>query len=271
MSTKLRATTRYLLIDQLKMLGAAALTIIGLFMVLPFLFALVSGNLGNFSFSNTFGNFSWGFLLGMFLFIANSLTYDSFKLLIQNGISRKTFWSAKVLVVLMIAFAGELVSALYYYGISAPLRGLSMHAALMNMPYSLYANFFGSNVLVNVFASLIFNAIFLTGVGLTGMAVGSILALFSKWTQRIVIVVTPILGLFLLGFLISTTNTGDGYSSYDFTGFVNFLKFLVGYPQHGPATTGYFNPAMPTITMLIGCAIVGAIAYFFNQKLKIKN
>ena len=131
MSTKLRATTRYLLIDQLKLLGQSLLAVIAIFIVMPFFFALVTGGLQSYSLLNTLGNMNIGFLLMIFLFIANSLTYENFKLLIQNGISRKTYWAARVWTIIIIGFGGELISSIYYYGVAAPIRHFSMHAALM--------------------------------------------------------------------------------------------------------------------------------------------
>ncbi|MCT0163985.1 ABC transporter permease, partial [Lactiplantibacillus pentosus] len=37
------------------------------------------------------------------------------------------------------------------------------------------------------------------------------------------------------------------------------------------ADAGYFNPVMPLITMLVGCGVIGTLAYLFNRKLRIRN
>mgnify|MGYP003362344612 FL=1 len=269
MSTKLRATTRCLLMNQLKALGEAFLAVIAIFIVIPFVLAVVSGSLSSFSLPNTIANFSWGFLIGAFIFLYNSLTYDNFKLFIQNGISRKTFWATKIITTVIIAVIGELFVAFYRYAISAPIWGISAHAALMKTPYSLYGNFLGSNVWVNILVSILFTIIFFIATGMTGMAIGGGLALLSKWGQRIVIVVVPVVAIFLIGFV--GNSSADKQVHYDFTWLVNLLKFLVGYPQHEPAIAGSFSPAVPMITMLIGGAIMAAIAYGFNQLLKVKN
>lgn len=271
MSTKVRATTRYLLTEQFRLLWQSFAAVIAVFVLMPLLFALVTGNIQNFSLLTTLGNLTLGVMFGFFLFIVESLTYDNFKLMIQNGISRKTYWLARVYTVILISLIGEFISALYYYAVSAPIRGMSTHAAMMHMPYGeLYGLFFGNNVFINIVAGFLFSAIFLMGVGLTGMACGSLLALFSKWMQRLIVIIVPILGVFLLGFVASVSSHGSGQNNYE--GLANIMKFLMGAPlTDGPIQTGALNPVAPTITMIVGCAIMAGIAFLFTRKLKLKN
>lgn len=269
MSSKVRATTRYLLIEQLKLLGQSLAALLIIFILLPLLFALVTGNISNFHVLSSLSNLAIGFIFFFFIFIISSLTYDNFKLMIQNGISRKTYWLSRVYTVLIISLLGELVSALYYYGISAPLRQLSTNDAILKTIYGLYGHT-ASSTSVNVLAGIGFTWIFYVGVGLTGMVVGTLLALFSKWVQRILVVTVPIVGAFLLGFIISVNAPGISHT-FESDGFANFVKFIVGYPLHGDPIAGHLNPAVPTIVMLIGCVLMAALAYVFSSRLKIKN
>ncbi|ALO04944.1 ABC transporter permease [Lactiplantibacillus paraplantarum] len=269
MSIKVRNTTRYLLTEQLKMTGWSILTLFAVFGVLPLLFALITGNIRQYSPLGNFADLSLGALFFMLIFIVGALTYDNFKLFIQNGISRQTYFQARVLALLMLSGLFVIINAIYYYGIHAPYLHWSTNAALMKTAYSMYGYALGSHIWLNLLASLFFNWIFYIGVGLTGMACGTLLALFGKWAKTILIIATPIIGVLIIWVLIVIMTRNQ--SNYNYTGLENFFKFIVGYPSHGEAKNGYFNPTMPFITMLIGCGIIGSLAYLFNRKLRIRN
>ncbi|MFC6182334.1 ABC transporter permease [Lactiplantibacillus daowaiensis] len=266
MSTKLRAVTRYLIKEQFQLLGWTYLCLFAAFVILPFLMALFTGNLKGFSFISTVSDLGLGVVFGFFIFMTMSLTYEHFKLLIQNGISRKTFWQARILTLLVMSVAGEFIAALYNYGVTAPVHHHSASQFLDASTYSLYAHYFGSNLAINLGASFIFSCLFFIGLGTTGMALGSIFSLLTKFVRRIVIITIPILGFF---FLVFVTSTAAGNSHYNFEGLANFVKFLLGYQANGAA--GNFNPWPPMLTMVIGSIIMAGIAYAFNRKLRIKQ
>nr|WP_244048501.1 hypothetical protein [Lactiplantibacillus plantarum] len=102
MSIKVRNTTRYLLTEQLKMTGWSVLALFVVFGILPLLFAVITGNIRQYSPLGNFASLSLGPLFFMLIFIVGSLTYDNFKLLIQNGISRQTYFQARVFALLML-------------------------------------------------------------------------------------------------------------------------------------------------------------------------
>lgn len=266
MSTKRWAVTRYLFMEQLQLLWRTYAFILVAFVVLPLLFAILTGNLSHYSFGSTLTDLGIGAVFGFFILVTMSLTYDNFKLFIQNGISRKTYWQAKVINLIGLSFGMEIISALYNFLVTAPARGHSGQAFLDSTAYSLYDHFLGSNLVVNILGYMAFNWLFFIGLGLTGMAIGSIFALLTKFVRNIAIIAIPVLGFFLLVFL---SNTSTSPSNYNLDGLVNFLKFLMGY--HANAQPGYFNPTVPMLTMIIGCVIMGGIAYYFNQKLKLKK
>ncbi|MDV0431831.1 ABC transporter permease [Lactiplantibacillus sp. DA1] len=269
MSIKVRNTTRYLLTEQLKMVGWSILTLFVAFGVLPLLFALITGNIRQYSPLANFADLSLGALFFMFIFIVGALTYDNFKLFIQNGLSRQTYFQARVLALLTLSGLFVIINAIYYYGVHAPYLQWSTNTALMKSGYALYAYALGSQVWLNILASLLFNWIFYIGVGLTGMACGTLLALFGKWAKTILIISIPIIGMLIIW--IMALIMARNQSTYNYTGLENFLKFIIGYPGHEEAKTGYFNPTMPFITMLVGCGIIGGLAYLFNRKLRIRN
>ncbi|WP_349623315.1 ABC transporter permease [Lactiplantibacillus plantarum] len=269
MSIKVRNTTRYLLTEQLKMTGWSVLALFVVFGILPLLFAVITGNIRQYSPLGNFASLSLGPLFFMLIFIVGSLTYDNFKLLIQNGISRQTYFQARVFALLMLSGLLVIINAIYYYGIHAPYLHWSTNTALMRTGYSLYSHALGSQVWLNILASLCFNWIFYIGVGLIGIACGTLLALFGKWAKTILIIGTPIIGMLIIWIMVIIMTRNQ--SNYNYTGLENFLKFIIGYPSHGEATTGYFNPTMPFITMLVGCGIIGGLAYLFNRKLRIRN
>lgn len=89
MSIKVRNTTRYLLTEQLKMTGWSVLALFVVFGILPLLFAVITGNIRQYSPLGNFASLSLGPLFFMLIFIVGSLTYDNFKLLIQMGFPDK--------------------------------------------------------------------------------------------------------------------------------------------------------------------------------------
>ncbi|VDG18851.1 hypothetical protein [Lactiplantibacillus mudanjiangensis] len=267
MPTKLRTTTHYLFTEQLRLLGWTYVYLIAIFLILPFIFDLISGNLKDFSLTGSIATLGLGAVFGLFLMITMSLTYDHFKLFIQNGISRKTFWRARILSMLAMGLVGTIITAIYDYAIVVPLRFDSIAKFFNNGNfYTLYIHYFGNNLAINIFASLIMLLLAYILLGTTGLAFGSIFSLLSKTTRRLVLILGPILGIFFLFFIASNSN---GHSSDSFIWLLDLFKFLVG--DFNNAAAGHLNPLMPMLTMLVGSSIMAGIAYFFNQKLKVKS
>lgn len=269
MSTKVRALTRYYLLDQLKYLGWVYALLIATFALLPALFALISGSFTAATLPNNLSDLGVGVIFWFFIFITMSLTYENFKLCIQNGISRRTYFKARVITLLLLSLIGVLIATIYYFGVTANFQHHSALKALLVLPYGgLYGQFFGSNVFINIVGYVIFTWIFMVGTGLTGMAIGGALSLLTTGIRRLVIVVVPILGFFAL-ILMANISSSRTYMNNEDTSIEKLFKFLIGYNANG--TAGSFNPTVPVITMIIGCLVMGAIAYYVNQKLKVKN
>lgn len=268
MSAKLKTTTRYLLLEQLRYLG-----FIGIFFLVSTLGSqLISAIVaGKFSWQTFLSSFTVniGFLFGLFILVFMMLTYDNFKLLIQNGISRKTYWRARVLSIISLSLIGDLIAAAYYYLVTTPIEHRSLTTGFSHQAYAqLYGSFFGNH---NLAGNLIGNLFFMWAVfimlGLSGMAIGSIFSLFTKTVRRLVLITIPILGGFFLVFLINVFTRFP--ININLEGFAKFLGFLAGYTNQSKA--GALNPITPMLTMLVLALLMAAIAYYFNRKLKIKN
>lgn len=269
MSTKVRALTHYYFMEQLKYLGWVYALLIATFGLLPALFSLFSGQFTAMTLVYNLSDLGAGVVFWFFIFITMSLTYENFKLCIQNGLSRRTYFKARVNSLLLLSLIGVIIATAYYFLITANVQHHSTLKALLVQPYGgLYGTFFGSNVFINIIGYMVFMWIFMVGTGLTGMAIGGALSLLTTNVRRLVIIVVPILGFFAL-ILVSQVSFHRTYDNNGDTGLERFFKFLVGYNATGQA--GSFNPTAITVAMLIGCVIMGAIAYYVNQQLKVKN
>lgn len=257
--------TRYLFKEQLQYLGWTYLIVILAETLLPFFLSLINGTISGFSWPSHLSGLGIGAIFGFFIFLVYLQTYDNFKLFIQNGISRQTYWLARCYNLLIMSGVGVILAILNDFAIAAPLLRVDVFGLLARGPYQMYAKFFGDNAAVTVLVYMLFLWIVFLTCGLFGMAISSILDLLSKTIRRIVYIVVPILGLFLLVTLSMTA--GKAQASATMIAITNFLKFLLGYHQ----TLGLFNPVMPLLTMLVISLLLAGIAYYFNRKLIVKN
>jgi len=262
MSNKTWRLSRYLFKDQLFYLGWSYLTIILVETLLPFGASLLSGTASTFSWRSHLSGLGIGAIFAFFVFIFSLQTYEGFKLFIQNGISRRTYLRARLGNLGLMSLLGVVLAVINDFAISAPLLRVDVFGLLARGPYEMYAKFFGNNVFATVLIYMLFLWIFYLTVGLFGIAVSSLLDLTTKTVRRVIYIVVPILGIFLIGFAASSSN-----NSPVSMGFVNFAKFLLGYRE----TLGLFNPFMPMLTMIVCGLIFGVIAYMFHLKLKVKN
>lgn len=119
--------------------------------------------------------------------IAAAMFYDDFTMMIQSGISRKTYWGTKTVSLVLITFGITIINVLYELLIMAPLgwikwsfftdwtKGFGYTSSLTTGGLSYFILlFFG---LMMVIASF--------------MAIGSFLAIFNRIGKLIVLILAP--------------------------------------------------------------------------------
>ncbi|MFC6182335.1 hypothetical protein [Lactiplantibacillus daowaiensis] len=257
MTTKTRAATRYLLLEQWQSLWQALVWGLGLFIGLPFIISLLTGNLAHFSWLTTFRNFGIGYIWALFTFVMALLNYDHFKLFIQSGLSRKILYRARLWTLAIISLLGTLVVTSYgiiFWGAS---RYLSYSA------YGLYSQHFGSFGL-NLGSALLFGWLGYCFIGLIGMVIGSIASLLTKSQQKLTLAAIPVLGTLLLLLLIHLFSRLP--ENYHFDGVVQVVYFIAGHADQ----TGYFNPTVPLLSLVIVDGLLAAAAYPLMQRLHVK-
>lgn len=234
---------------------------LGLFVLLPTTIHLIgSGTKGVLNtVSISFSIASTGAVLvnAALLFYFGFLTYERFSFLIQNGISRRTGWAAKVVSLSIIS----LIATVYDFIISmfSLLDGDGYDA----IPYlSLYGHFFRSQI-PNMVMMVIVTFIFMLTVAIIGMVVGSFFSLLTRRHQKGALITAPIIVILLFTVLSRAIRS----KLISFTAIENFLKFLIGYSK----TMGNFNPFVPSMIMVVLIIISLIISRGLNTKLKIKR
>lgn len=89
---KTKQVIKYLFKKQLPLIGVVYLTLIALIIILPFLLSVISGTLSSFSIVDQLRGGSVSAVFGFYIFVISTLSYENFKFLIQNGVSRSTFF-----------------------------------------------------------------------------------------------------------------------------------------------------------------------------------
>ncbi|KRL00472.1 hypothetical protein [Liquorilactobacillus capillatus] len=188
------------------------------------------------------------------------LSYDDFKLLIQNGVSRYTYWKAKVITFIGISVLSQTIAIIYFFLMRLILNGNRWE------DYSLFMQVYGGffkNTTIAYLVSFIF-AILSAGVfSLSCILVGSIFSLFTKRQRRLIIL--ALITLFIVG-IATISNTYQHIAFNAEPWFVNTLNFLVGYDKGGT-----LNPTMPFIDMVLLGIIVCFGSLQVIKRFKIRN
>ncbi len=246
-----------LLTKDIKTLIYTYLYTFAILMVLPFLINLLTGTLKYFSFTSILKNMPFGTVFSIYLIVISSISYESFKMFIQNGISRRTFFIGKLSTLMILILIGDFINLLFGYLIQIPLVGYERFNLFMGS----YAGFFH-----NVFASVLFNYL-MSGLLLIClvtfvMAFGSAMSLLSKRLQRLMVIGIPIIGIILIFIATSLWHS----MAYKGTWMLNLFKLVVGFNAGNQ-----LNP-FPLISFLLVFSIVfAAIARFFFSKKQLKR
>lgn len=174
--------------------------------------------------------------------------YDNFKLAIQNGISRRTAWVARVKGILMLTIMiiiAELLDTMFDKGAF------------------LYAGMFGNPSGLQWVVAVIFDLLALFSLFATFLAIGYGLALLSKRGKLIVIIGVPIVGIFLLvplvRVLIKLNLNGELVGAV--------IKVLIGYSDK----TGAMSPLNISLFVIVWLALTLLASFFFSSKLKLRR
>ncbi|GAF35250.1 hypothetical protein [Lentilactobacillus farraginis] len=250
---KTNKITKYLFKKQVVILGEMYLVTFAAIYILPLILSLITGTLHDYSFVDILRTSPITGFFGFFMFVIATLSYENFKFLIQNGISRKTFFEAQITVYGLFLLIGNSINLLYNYFVYIPMT----HKTTFNIFMAAYAKFF-HNGLVAVLFNFIFSALILAFVTLVGMTIGSFLSLFSKTWQRILLVATPVIGGVTLIYLVNALET----SSLKMTWVADLGSFILGYDR-----SGIYNPFPMIITLLLICiGLLLIIRYLFSKK-----
>lgn len=268
-----KPTFAYLFRKSLKTFGLALLWVIFVLIGLPALIALIAGTLGSFSLEDELSAQFISIPLGCILFIYFAMNQESFNFLIQNGVGRRTYWLAKSAVAGIMVILSEVISFIYLYGVYTPLKvhqqffngvrvdvnGNDVASSLLAM---LYGKFTGNAALDLILTSLVVIVGFAMLTAL-GMMIGSIMSLFSKRNQWLILAAIGIIVIFLIIML------GSGnLPAMHLAGFMKFVKFALG--GAGVKSMYHFNPFIAMLSGIIFTAVLLYISKFFTLKLTAK-
>ncbi|KRK99431.1 hypothetical protein FD04_GL002248 [Secundilactobacillus odoratitofui DSM 19909 = JCM 15043] len=255
-----KAAFKYQFQNLLKLLGWSYLWAVVGIVVLPFIFSLILGQADDYSLSSYIPNGLTAIVLTIFVFVTGGMTYDGFKLFIQNGIGRKTYFRSKVYALALIIVLGEAIN-LVYGALYQRLIGKS-GTRLFGLSV-LYGDYF-KNSAANLLAVLLITLLFIACVAVTGMVIGTILGLFSRRVQVLLIVGIPILMFILLIVLVVLNDQ----SSLKLTWLWQFLVFIIGVVNDN-IHSGHLVVYAPMISGSVYIAVMLSIAYYLTLKLRV--
>lgn len=245
MNTKSNRLAIYNFKNSLFHLGTTYIWFFAIVVIVPTLISLiVSSNMSGMTWSNFVSEL---LAVAIFYTIADCLffNYNNFKLTIQNGISRRTAWLARVKGILLLSLPIVIVQ-----GIDA----LVDHGSL------LYAGLFGTPKGAEWGAALAFDFMNMLSLFATALAVGYGLALLSKRGKATVIIGVPIAGLILLVQLVKAMLKNQ-------EAVANVLKAIIGYSDK----TGMMNPLNISLFVLVWLVVMLLLSFFFSSKMKLRR
>ncbi|KIS04226.1 hypothetical protein [Paucilactobacillus wasatchensis] len=221
---------------------------VGITIVIPVLFSITFNGSTGFKLNST----GFAFVAGLYLFIdALMFNYDNFKWTIQNGISRRTAWWARIKGILLLALVVLVIDMIEMFVKGQKITVHSVFVGYQNETVGTYLI-----AIVQLYMGLLMLA-------LAGLVVGCFLALLNKRGKAIVIIGFPVV------LIVAVTNLARAlvHANIDWTGIVNFSKIMFGYSD----STGNFNPVNSSIVMLVWILVCGGLSYWFSQKLRLRR
>lgn len=262
---KVIPTSKYLFKRQLNILGIVFLYVIGFLVVLPFVFSLLTGNIGDFSLKDILTGSPVGTVLNFYIIAIAALSYENYKFLIQNGISRSTFYKSQLQVLLLLSLICTLISQAYTYIVYGFLNAKSAELSVMQDTYGHTI----SNPFVKYVIFFVFSYLIIVSFAMSSMAVGGFLSLFSRRIQVILIIGLPIAGIVLLISLVNFIN------QYGFTNSIGkFIVWIFGFDYNEMRNEGVPTKGSPyrlMIAMAIWDIVMAYLAKIFYNRKQIKK
>ncbi|WP_311407865.1 ABC transporter permease [Liquorilactobacillus uvarum] len=229
--------------------------------VFPMVLSFITGT--NYNLVEAIKNITLGPMLYIIVGCLALLSYSDFKVLIQNGISRHTYWKAKIVAFLGISALSQAIGILYVFLLKITLSGLSWekHSLFMQV----YGGFF-KNTTVAYLMSFLFAILSSFVFSLGCILTGSIFSLFAKKQRRLVIL--AILTLFI----VAVATISNVYDKNGFTvapKIIELLNFLAGYDQSSAGKA--LNPTMPFIDLIIFGLVSSLCSLQVMKRFKVRN
>lgn len=264
MASKLRRTSRDLLLNYLKYYGW---TLLG---ILVFS-ALIAGMNHYETLADVLGFAPLSFITVMVSMVFALYTYSDFKYLIQNGVSRKTYWRGKALALLALAFIQVVCNWILRLVVQIPLMAVSNQHSYStelvnyNQTNFFFNNFYSPHAKVGTWQLIIYSAIcgLILAVMLyyAAMAVGAIFSLMTRKLQLITSIAGMVIGIYLLAqlayWLDSHANMHQVMNST--------FNLLFG------VNSGLPHVLVAEIWMIVAIIIEAVISYYVMKFLKLRT
>lgn len=200
------------------------------------------------------------FAMQILFFIASGMVYRGFTVLIQNGITRRTYWWAKLASLLTYAGLVSVLNVLYRLMIAQPL-GLKTYQVYGRLEFGSFTTHGISDVWW-YWGRDLSTLILLIGAG---MMTGAVLALLNWRWKVATLIAVPCAGAGLIAItLASVGNTSNAfYNSWAGA----LLRLMYGFDGH----FRYQAPGNSIVTNVILTIICLLISYAFNRLLAVRR
>jgi len=244
----LKPAIKYQLRDFVKGVGIFYLVI---YLIILFLYVLVAVQIND-SDSNISGLETATFI---FLFVAGLNSFkNTFKLFLQNGLSRKTLFVSFSIAALAIAFFMDVVDSINHLLLQVIMPSQSIFDQIYSVKYvsqPSYVRFFDKFVwFLFLYVAMLFLGYFVT----------SLYYRMNKWQKLAISIGVPVF-LFMILPLIDTVLTHGAI----FTAIQNFLIFAMGF------SSGGINPYIFVLTCIVSSVIFGGLSLLLGRRAMIKE
>ncbi|MCK8606946.1 hypothetical protein [Apilactobacillus ozensis] len=239
-----------------------------IFWILPITIHIFTGS---FSFSEIFTGISSDFItisLGISLVINTLFNNTNFRFAISNGISRKSYWKTRM----VLLFSFVLISEIIHFALQLIEKPYVFSGGDNFIPYNIYSDFslysYFNNPFFNFFMAFFISILLNLFSTFFFMALNNFYLMFTKKVRRILIfvIVALIFAIpFMIGFLIAYLQYVGGNELIISIGKFVLSIFGINVAKHGI----YFNPLLFAFDVFIIDLILAFLSYKFNSKIQI--